>query len=320
MKRIILAAAMLWTGAASAASLYAIGNSLTWDSSPFGVAQLAQSAGQPTSVGYHVKAGKALNYITSHPTETDIVSGHGPYQTALTSGSWDNIMVQPFQGAGSTMATDMAAFSSILSTSASTSPNAKLYLYAAWPGIPSGTYQAPASDSYHTAWTAPSTNSPSTPTSQTGQYFDNLHSNLVAAHPTESIYMIPAGSVFDRIDQEISAGNLAGFDSALDFYRDPLHMRTSLGRYVAAATVFSTVFGLPTEGLNLPGVFTLEDGSLSLLASDAALKQQLDQIVWDVVSHDSRTGLVPVPLPAAAWLMLVGLGAVGAVARKRKAA
>jgi hypothetical protein len=192
-------------------------------------------------------------------------------------------------------------------------PDAQLYVYAGWPNIGGAQYPVTGA-SYEQVWSEPSANSADAPTDQVKAYYDNLYDALSTSM---SVHIIPVGYVLERLDQEMRAGHISGFGDAYDLYRDPYHLTTDVGRYVAGMTVFSTIFGRSAAGLEIP--FDIyANGGQSILSGNPVLRDQLAGLVWDVVSNDTRTGVAPVPLPASAWLLFAGLLGVAAINRGRR--
>ena len=300
---------------------YFIGNSLTWDSQPNGLAALAQQSGLELNVGYHIRAGQPLVYTANNPDDITMTNGYGGYATALANHAWDVVTIQPYFGPGSTQATDLAAIDQFIDmTRAGPSTSTAFYIYAGWPAVSSWAWPPQPSDSYLNSWTYQTADDPNQPTYQVAKYFDDLYTHATAQHSDQSIYLIPVGQVLARVEEEILAGNITGFDSVYDFYRDAVHMRYDIGRFIAAVTTYATLFGQSPVGLEVPDGFynvgEWPNETPGFLTIDIALRNQLEQIAWDVVSSDARTGVVP--LPGALWLLGSGLLGLGALARRRK--
>jgi len=102
-------------------------------------------------------------------------------------------------------------------------------------------------------------------------------------------------SVLAQVDREITAGHISGYDSIYQFYRDPTHLSSDIGRFIAANTVYATFFHLSPVGLEVPAGFYTVNDVPSPLTTNIALRNQLQQIVWDVVSIDPRSGVGAVP-------------------------
>ncbi len=278
---------------------YNIGNSLTWDSQPDGVSALASSQNINLTVGYHIKAGRPLSYSTANPSDATITNGYGTFTNALGNNAWTIVSIQPYIGstlATSTLGTDIAAVNLLINlTKAGPPSNVRYYIYEGWPNTPSWSFPALSTDAYSTIWDAPSVNDLNTPTALSREYFDNLYVAVKAAHPNDQIFVIPVGSVLSALDKEISTGHINGLHSIYDLYRDSTHLTLDIGRFVAAATVYATYFGSSPVGLEVPpGFYTRNgqsNGQPSRLVNDIALRNQLEQVVWDVVSNDPRTGI-----------------------------
>lgn len=111
-----LAATLLCASLSHAAGLssYHIGNSLSWDMQPEGLAALAAANGHSLEVGYHISAGMPLNHIAANPDDITLSGAYGGYASALAGHRWDAITLQPYIGEGSTLDTDLAAIGQLI--------------------------------------------------------------------------------------------------------------------------------------------------------------------------------------------------------------
>jgi hypothetical protein len=281
---------------------YAIGNSLTNDMYPSQVPALASQKGRQLTVGYHVRGGLSLDYIVANPQDPTITQG-GSFDQALVSGTWNSVSIQPYFGTNSTLASDLSAIQQFVTlTRSGPSRDAVIYLYAAWPS------QYETQGDYSGFWRKPVVDSPATKTVATRAYFDALLARLVAAHGGSVTFrVIPVGDVLARLDVEARAGRLPGVRSLADLYRDDVHMG-EVGRFVAATTVFATLFRESPAGISVPASYQFGDGAARL---SPALTSTLESLVWEVVSTDPRTGAMtsspasnqataapPMPVPA----------------------
>jgi hypothetical protein len=115
----MLATALLTTVLATAdLATFHIGNSLTWDSVPSHL---------PNIAGYHIRCGSSLPGIADNPTDTCIAPNFGFYQDALANHDWDVVFVQPFDD--STLPQDAAFIRDIHARE----PSAQLVIYESWP-------------------------------------------------------------------------------------------------------------------------------------------------------------------------------------------
>ena len=76
------------------------------------------------------------------------------------------------------------------------------------------------------------------------------------------------------------------------------------------------MFKTNPENINIPaGAYATGLGPAVLTDN---LAHQLQAVVWDVVSQDTRTGVAPVPIPAASWLFASGVAAIAAIGKKKR--
>lgn len=289
---------------------YSVGNSLTWDSQPDGVSALAASQNITFAVGYHIQPGQPLSYTTANPSPSDpnilslqITNTFGTFDNALGNNAWSIVTIQPYlssTNAASTLGTDVAAIELLINlTNAGPSSNVRYYIYEGWPNTPSWQYPPLSTDAYSTTWDAPSINNFSTPTTLSREYFDNLYAAIRAAYPQDQFFIIPVGAVLSALDKEITAGHINGLHSIYDLYRDAAHLNYDVGRFVVAATVYATYFRTSPVGLTVPTGFYTRNGQPnglpSVLVTNTLLRNQLEQVVWNVVSSDPRTGVIQFP-------------------------
>lgn len=178
---------------------YAIGNSLTWDTIPSGYA-----------TDWHVYCGRNLDYINSNPNSHCVPSSL-PWTTALTTKSYDFVIVQPHFGTTLSQDTD------IISNWIQMQPNATFVVHSGW------SFHFRHESDYNAGMSTNMVHSP--------EYFSSLINNLHQANPGREIRFNPAIEVLEAIRVDIANG--AGpFDALSDLYRDNIHMNYDSGYYL----------------------------------------------------------------------------------------
>jgi hypothetical protein len=116
-------------------------------------------------------------------------------------------------------------------------------------------------------------------------------------------------------------GTFSAGESDLLSYNANGGLGTTIGSGFQISTPASASAGLPWSSNGLP-VFTNATGTGELYytvenpAESPGFSE--NELVYEITSITPQ-GASPVPLPAAAWLMLSGLGGLGALARKKRA-
>ncbi len=276
--------ALLWAaGPAEAFTSYHVGNSLTWDSRPQWMDDFAvQKVVGDHTVGYHVECGKSLPYIWDHPDSSCVapVPQFGLYAEALPAHEWDALTLQPFNGGGATLAVDTARILDFLNLARTNPANGDtaVYLLGAWP----------AKTGFSDTWLAEVPDADNTPAQRARQYYDHLL-NRVRASTDAEVYLIPSGAVLFELDARMKRGEVPGFDSVADLYRDNLHLTTDVGRFVAAATMFATLHRTTPHGLVHPNFTDLTDPDNPF---SSELYESLYDAIWDVVTSTVLTGVL----------------------------
>jgi hypothetical protein len=133
---------------------------------------------------------------------------------------------------------------------------------------------------YDELWPKPVADDPATPT-VTSRAYTRLLLERLRAETDARLGIIPVGEVLYRMGPLLEAGALAGFEDRWSLYRDGAHLTLDVGRYIAAATMFSTMFGLPPHaGLKPKGFFGEVD------AFSPEIYRFVHDVIWDVVSSD----------------------------------
>jgi hypothetical protein len=236
---------LLLTSPALALNTYMIGNSLTNDGlgnvieDVSGLENMAQNFGNDLTLGYHIDSSQSLNNIWANPNGVGGVdlSNVGYYSQALPELEWDAVVLQPYEIRGiSKLETDKQSIDNFVNLTRQNSANSDttFYIYQVWPS--QFNY---ATKSFSDYWNQePLDNEDQRPTEMMRSYYRELMADLIVEQPTVNFRMIPTGEVFNRL----SLLDLPGMVFE-DFYRDPYHMSFDMGRYVASATIFATLFG-----------------------------------------------------------------------------
>lgn len=266
----------------------AIGNSLTQDAFAFsvnpelqsGLEMIAASAGLDYESAPHVRCSSSLATILNDPATTCVTPSqpYGTFDSALPGFHWDRVTLQPHPLQQSTMQDDIDAIQAFIDLAHENPANddTVFFIYSAWPSQVLGAYAS--------AWLAPSENAPTTSTSFSREYFENLLGN-VRDLTDAAVQFVPAGEVLYEIDQKIAAGTVAGVSDISHFYRDNVHLSDD-GRYVAATTMFSVLFKADPRGVARPAA---RYGTA--LPTTPGLDALIQQTVWEVVSAHPAAGL-----------------------------
>jgi hypothetical protein len=141
---------------------------------------------------------------------------------------------------------------------------------------------------------------------ETRDYFEKLVNVLRTDFPTVTIDMAPVGDVLYELANRMGLGQINHFTNIVQIYSDGIHFydggpHGNIGSYAASLTFYATMFKSSPVGDTNYGLWGI---------TDAALANQIQQTVWDVVAGHPYSGVAPIPEPST-WLLLVGsLGAV----------
>ena len=258
---------------------YHIGNSLTWDMQPLGLVELASQMNYEHQTGYHIQCGQPLKYIWNNPTSTCVppIEDFGYFGAALSSHSWDIVAIQPFQG-DSTLQDDETIILDMIELSQENpeNRNTRFYIYAAWP----------TRGDYQTKWTIDVPDDNSTSTVLASEYFEHLIER-VRVGTTAQVFMIPVGEVLYELDKKLQAGEVPGYTSIEQMYRDDYHLTLDIGRFIAGITTFATIYGSDPTGIVQPENYYGERGT----QFTPELYSAIYSTVCDVVSNSPYTGL-----------------------------
>lgn len=125
-------------------------------------------------------------------------------------------------------------------------------------------------------------------------WLEQLSGKDSRAAPDRPAYLIPAGQVMAAVARAAEAGEIDGLNAREDLFartaegaQDTIHFN-DFGAYIVALTHYAVLYQHSPVGL--PYQLNLADGSpANSLLSDAA--QRVQQIVWDTVLAQPRTGL-----------------------------
>ncbi len=274
-------------GRAETLSAYLIGNSLSFDARiRTGVVDMATKSGHVLDAHEHIWGGHALKHIAADPDTFSFALWEGPWDEALTGRTFDALIMEPFTMPGfeSTGNEEVAGFNVIANTARATSPDVRVIMYQAFP-------DQVAAMNYATHWDAPAT-----PTGDETLQWNRDYFDWIAAQVQGPIEVIPVGEVLYNFDVRARAGQIDGFDSAADLYRDVRHLN-NVGRYLASLTFYSVLFDDSPVG-----VYTLGYETGPQWPSDRALTPQVradvQAVVWDTLN---TSGPMTLPEPGVAW-------------------
>lgn len=279
----VLLAFSLGPSCGYAISLYQVGNSFTFDSKPEGTELMLEVAlGVEVDLGYHVRGNQTLDSLWNNPDgDLTFTTDFGKHPVALPSNDWDFLTLQTFSSnSGTTLGEEIARIQDFVSAADQGSGGTtEIVVYGPWAGRTGG----------WGFWEDPAPLDPETATRTSAAYHDTLYDAVEMIYPGR-VRLASAGRVIRELRTRIEAGEGPSEIAAIaDLYRDPIHL-SRLGRFVASTTVLTTITRQNPVGVPVPR--DEEDGwSVDDVSDDLAI--ELQQIVWEVVTADKRSGVSP---------------------------
>lgn len=251
--------------------VFYIGNSVTDTINYDGLAGLARSVGVEYTWGRHMIPGAPLGFIWKTPEKGFKKDPFGAAREALANHAWDVVSIQPFDRKldGKPGEGDAEVCTLIIRAALEKNPKTRFLLFSRWPRMRKDgkafTYDAndydPAKagarpeldtiESYSDFWVKPYTGGWDG-TNETREYFKLLADQLKAAVPEAAaqIEIVPVGETLFKLDQRMRAGEIPGFTTIHQFYKDTIHLNR-YGSYTTALVYFATIHrkspvGLPT--------------------------------------------------------------------------
>jgi len=288
--------------------VYFVGNSVTDTVKYPALAELAGSRGFKQTWGRHMIPGSPLFLIWN---ASDEKSGFteppfGFTKEALANHQWDAITLQPFDRLltnkneeGVDTEGDLVTVQKFIDQALPNSPEVQFYIYSRWPritidgksakydkdayrtdvkGIPVG---PGAVDDFTGRWERKYTGGWDG-TNETRDYFEQLVGEIRRANPKmkKPVRMIPVGDIMNELHQRMKGGEVPGYNSIFQLYKDGIHLNEA-GSYLVGCAFFSVLYGespvgLPTEPYEV---------------TDQKLAEMIQQTVWEVVSGHPLSGV-----------------------------
>jgi hypothetical protein len=286
----------------SVVTSYHIGNSLMGDglgsyangnaqTGTYGLEAMGRMHGYDYSLGMHIDYSMSMRSIWENPAGNgedgiDIMrSVYGDWESALANLHWDHVLFEPYYSQSSKVGDDKQMIGNFINYTRQNPANLNtvFYVYQVWP---QQSWIASAG-SYSNYWNSfdLSQISNTTPTRPMRAQYDYLMDWAQSTYAPQGILVrtVPNGEVWNQVSLAIESGKITELTMA-DLYRDQLHGSYFIGRYLAAATSFATMFQTDPNGMPVPPD---QYGTVY----PQSLYDKLNSIIWDVVSSDPYTGI-----------------------------
>ena len=277
--------------AARADSVYFIGNSVTDTVNYYGLVAMAESRGKTQPWGRHMIPGAPLQILWENPTVGFSEAPYGAEPNALPNYTWDHVSLQPFDRQLAEEVDYIQRYAGLLygttsPTAAQTSNrlNTRILIFGNWPRQDEATYPG-GPRSYDTLWTRTYTGGWDH-SSESADYASDLtlavRATSVSGVPMLTrTFMLPVGHVMYALNQQMKAGQIAGYTNIFQIYADGIHLN-NVGAYISACTYFAVLYGETPVGLPVPSQY----GSIN-----ATLAAQIQEAVWSVVQAEPLSGV-----------------------------
>lgn len=277
--------------------VYYIGNSVTDVIRYKPLAELAATRGSKIAWGRHMIPGAPLEWLHDHPNDGFREKPYGGWHDALTGFAWDAVSLQPFDrnftstNKSGQAVGDLDLITAWAKLAAEKNPEVRILVYARWPRMRSGGkpfsfdkndydpakpgngYDLAKLDPWASCWEAgydPATRKGS---NESREYFEKLHAAVLAntAFLRRPAELVKVGHAMAALDARMKAGEVPGFTTAWQLYKDGIHLNEN-GSYLVGCVYFAHLLRENPGGLP-----TAPYGSV-----DAKLAPIIQKIAWDV--------------------------------------
>ncbi len=290
--------------------VYFMGNSVTDNANYKGIKGLAAKNGITQEWGRHMIPGTPL-FLLLEESQKEKPGGfterpYGACLQALSNYQWDIITVQPFDRHihKGDKQSDLYVINKLIETSKDKSPEVQFFIYSRWPrkridkkamDYDKDAYDVKAKgdkqpdwrvlEKWQQWWDKEYTGGWDG-TNETRDYFTDLMKAIREANPDmkKSIRIIPVGDVMYALDKKMQAGEVPGFKSIYNVYKDGIHLGP-YGSYIAGLTFATTMYKIDPRGLSFS-----EYGKL-----DPKVVKIIQETVWEVVSKHPYAGIAAEP-------------------------
>ncbi len=290
--------------------VYFMGNSVTDVASYKGIKALAAEKNINQKWGRHMIPGTPLFLLWEEAAKDKpggfTESPYGACLQALTNYEWDVITVQPFDRHihKGDKQSDLYIINKLIETAKKKSPDVQFYIYSRWPRkridkeameFDKDDYDVKTKgdkqpnwrvlENWQQWWDKPYTGRWDG-TNETRDYFVDLMKAVREANPDmkKPIRIIPVGDVMYALDKKMQAGELPGFESIYNVYKDGIHLGP-YGSYIAGLTFASTMYKIDPRGLSSSAYGELDPNVVKIIQNT----------VWDVVSKHPYAGIANEP-------------------------
>ena len=304
-KAAVPATADVKTEANQAPRVYFIGNSVT-DTVRYGsLVKLAAARGVKLNWGRTMIPGAPLEWLYTHPTDGFREEPYGTWTNALNHFPWDMVSLQPFDrhlhnpDKNGRDFGDVPLIKEFAGMAARQNPAVQIYLYARWPRVTSGGKDLPFDkndydpakpgsghdlakvDDFTARWEAKYTGGWDA-SNETRDYFETLLREVRKETPflKKKPLLVPVGHVMNALHTQMKAGQVPGYTSIYQFYKDGIHLNEA-GSYLVGCTYFATL--LQQSPVGLP---TAPYGAIP-----PALAEIIQKTVWQVVTAHPDSGV-----------------------------
>jgi hypothetical protein len=254
------------SGGASSTDVVYVGHSLVGPDMAFAARNLGVSSSIPNSYQAQLLAGTSLkgNWEDAHLATTNA-------HDVLAQGNHEVFVFTEVVGPLDPVASETVTYARLWMDEAIAGNSAvRNYLYATWEPV-SGTNWA--------AWR--------TGLDGTIAQWEQLADDTMVGR-SGVLYVIPGGKALRRVYDDIAGSTAVGITHIQELFADEIHL-SNFGLYLIACVTYACVFRQSPVGR--PAVNVRVNNSSIVEIFDGPTRAYIQQVAWDVVTSDPRTGV-----------------------------